>query len=521
MILSLDSIDKMEKNNFEIVKEYLKIKLDKNLNITEEKINEIFSIKKFIKESIKNINDLNICNVAFCTEIFKHEHDALLFFYKNDKYIILDIEVKKNSSKECAKNQVEEHIRFLTERLGQKKYKIYGVSYIIDKNKCFVLEIINLKNNRSKLISKKLSFISLLNKIIKKNFVYINDPLFVIKNMEGNINEIIQICNEKKIDITKGEEDLIEWIKIWIKSYDILVINANGGEGKTTILLNLFFNHFSDESSILFNNYRIQFQVNEEFSRIYNKKYFFYYPHESNHCLKKTFLFVDEAQRLTLEQIHDLKKNFKKIILFGDKHQYFDNKYTCDYENIDKILSEKFNYKCIYKNYSSDVGRRFSKNFLPLVKHILNSNKYRLPEIKNNYLKEKIFIYDNVEDFLNRFSQTQKNKKIFCQVDEASKICSLEEFKKYNFSELRGYKNPKFAFDTNYNEIGTVYNAFSFEINYNFVIVSSNKHKITNERHIFNELYTLFTRTKNELHILFLSNDLSHYCDTYNILQGK
>lgn len=507
MILSLDFINKLDNTNI--------FNINKS-SLTKAKLDELLDIRSFI-EKYFSLFSIAIKNISCFIELFKYEHDCLLFFRKKNKIIIINLEVKKNSTPSVIDEQIKSHLDFLARRLNKNTYKLYGLSYIKKIKYLSICEVKNLNNKGFRIFKKRKSLSFVLNKIIEEKFIYIEDPSIIIKSMEGDINQIIDVCKEKKISLTSGEKNITDWIKEKLSSKDLIIINANAGSGKTTILLNLFFEEYG-KYCVLFNNNRIQKLISEN-NLCYEKNEYFFY--KSDNCINKNIeiLLVDEAQRLNIKQINNLLLRFKKIIFFGDEYQVFDRKYDCNYgkELYQTLL---IRHSCSYKKYNSDTNRRFCRNFPTVIKHILNHDKYQLSNKISDTINsnESIFMYDEIDSFLNSYSLIEGNKKMFSELKFNSEIYKTESFYKNGFSALYGMNNPSFSFDNNFEEIGTVYNAFSFEIDYVFLIIKSDPKTIKSNKYIFNEIYTLATRIRKELHILFMNKNIEYFYKELSII---
>lgn len=513
MDISFKSLEKIaNSNNIKIINQYLTSKYKYKINIDKNKKNELNQLNEFFIKNI-DIHNLNIISVFLI--IFKYEHDAMLFFSKKQKIIIIDIEIKTNSSSEKAKLQIHEHLSFLGSRLDNTKYIIYGVSIIYDKLECKLYKYIA---KSKKIINCKNSLKDFINNLLQSNWTQLLNSNSIIKNMGGDISETIKICEDKIIKLSSAEDTLMNWIDNNIKDNDILVIDANGGVGKTTMLFHLFFDKYLDKSEILINNYRIKNQIKSNYE---SKKWFekiFFREDNINNINNFKILLVDEGQRLNLTQIIELSKKYEKLIIFGDQYQVFEDKYNCNYSNLPEILGE-LKIKSMYTKFCSDTNRRNSKDFPILIKNLLNDQKFKMPKKKIN-IGEKILIYDDWEDFYYSYSHQNLHKKMFAEINAQRNICSDSCISK-NFNELNGSNNPGFALNADFNSIGTVYNAFSFEIDSVYIIISSNLEAFTSNRYLFNEIYTLATRVKKELHILLYKKDIKNYCELSKKIKRK
>jgi len=236
-----------------------------------------------------------------------------------------------------------------------------------------------------------------------------------------------------------------------------------------------------------------------------------------NSNINDKICIIDECQRLSLDQIVQVAKKSKNLILFGDLEQSFmSNDLMCgkkDIENAIKELGKSTKLRPL------KTVKRFSNSASKAIECLTNYTDFIPDEKLHGY---KINIYYNESDFLNSYKNYKGTKKIFTTYNNKdNKIMKIATERFW----LAGWNYDNFATDyVNEDIIGNTLHAISFDVEHCYVYLPDLKIKeeqgkiyfINNSttdnektRKLHNELTILFSRGQLSLNIMV--NDLKTY----------
>ena len=484
------------------------------LNSDNESIKKFFNIKKYTNKKnnellsfikiIEKIPNSWKFNFYIFSEFFGYEYDIIFLLKDKKSSVNLYIFECKNKIDANNLNKNEKKIKEKMENLCKYAPDEININYVLIDSFSFV-KIFYKTCSLNKIKIEQVSINDLNDEFLDSKEI-IDGKHYLNEKCLNNFKKVENlIINNKNISIKEFSE-LFKDFKEILDHYDVIYYNLEAGVGKTHSIILLFYELLkNEEKDLLFLNHRFKCSYNQIFKYFFSNV--FYHINsviEKSYHKKIDILIVDEAQRLTIDQLHEIRKTYNKIILLGDSKQIFDNK-----EMDNDLLKNHNDIKFKEITFKKIKFLRFSKNFLNCVKCFLDNDKYKELMKKADFKNEKIYIYSNINKFLNKFDSIRDtSKRIFTEIKKQSHI--YKEYKilsDYGFQILDGKSSNDYPFNDNFiKHIGTVYNIFSFELNYNFVIISSSLNEVKRDKYIFGELYTILTRTKKELHILFLKN---------------
>lgn len=336
---------------------------------------------------------------------------------------------------------------------------------------------------------------------------------------------------KRKRDLLKNEEEKL-FQNLSYKNINNLIDNVNdnskklimikGGAGTgKTILSKYLFNKYLDENPLLI-------FLNKNFHSCYIEKNID--KLKENHLLDKirssirdlsdekieeTKLFIiDEAQRLGQRDLDILRKiliSNKKVILIGDDNQKINKQYDIGLNLIkDLIIKNNFLDKDAIFEWELKENFRFEEDDIRRIMYTFGLSKERPKTTKSNYV---LNIFNDSDAFFQKYFSDTDKKFLISTLSNYS-VYNINSFVIKRFSKDVAKKNKFFnisSLSDDFMHLNNLYfyncyHVISKEYFKNYLILPNDffEKNISNVYH--DEIYTLLTRTTNELNVL-IEND--------------
>ena len=492
---------------------------DKKVVITKREFVQIVSVLKKIIDNrgFSKLPDSQAFFINLSNSI--SEFDVLTILKEKEKNVIVDIEVKslqlesqrtivENKLIEQVINKIEEH---LPQMFIEDKYLVLG--YINDEYRCgFCAD--NAEDKTELTENDALNYLSGL---------YSNNQAALILQMSDKLSDIQNVYKKMKNGTFKMyavNKRNLEKINIALESKKVVMCLAKPGYGKTVLALSLFFNNQNTKLLIMNQKFYYTFSMSEYYSE---NRAFYGTDTFISHLDKDTIAIIDEAQRLSQTQLELIINNSKKVVIFGDPSQAFNE--------TDAFIDETMYEQAVCKNVGLDYeiiklksSIRYSEEVDRALKYLYDrrAEKRDLRKLRNF----KIAIYNAEDEFFREYNNMQENKKIYkmytsptlyetivVDVDGGTFTYALAPKELWSFAvignlPLYGHTHHAISFDAE--------NVYLYLDN----LVYSERRKTPISRDIdeeddikykkcLNELEILLTRARKSLHIYV--NDLKVY----------
>lgn len=431
--------------------------------------NDINSILKLIKNL--NPHNLKDYNLSYIIKRMDKELDVV----KIDKNTIINIEMKKKikDTQQCIDNY----------KIFSKFYpnhQIYIYCYTAESNTIHILDpnqnLLKLSNFTE--LNSKLDLIP-KGDLLEINFevqpVYKDSPFF--------LNDNYFLSNSQKTtkrNIKKSQAKTI-------------VVKGRAGVGKSLLALDLYKEYLSQKNTV----YLCPFKKDDIIDIKLRDKYLIQTVRDFR-TTKMMFdcIIVDEAQRLSALDIEELEKRCQQLILFGDLFQNIDGENALKkYIDIKKDI-DIFNMHQIIR--TDDTFETFAREILNMPKTSKKSD-FDPTKIKIKYPKEVT-------------STEIKTHVYLTQVVKGDSKCDINCPNKY--CEYYCEHCPKFL---------TTYDVISLEYPKTLLYLCQSYYLKDNEIYgnesvfrgdLKGNLYSLITRTVDELIVVVDNEDLYNYLQT-------
>lgn len=492
---------------------------DKNVSITKREFIQIISVLESIieKRGFSKLPDSQLFFVNFSNSI--SEFDVLIILKDKGGNVIVNIEVKslhgvvekeevKTKLKKQVINKVDEH---LPQMFIEDKYMVLG--YIDNEyNYGFFKE--NDKNKKELTENEALNYLSEL---------HFNGQANLILQMSDKLSDIQNVYRKMKNGTFKMyaiNKRILEKINNALQIKQVIMCLAKPGYGKTVLALDLFFNNPRTKLLILNQKFYYTFSMTEYYS---HNRAFYGTDAFIEHLEEDTVAIIDEAQRLSKSQLKSIIDNSKKVIIFGDTSQAFNE----TDEFIDEVTYEEAVRNCVDEDYEIIKLKnpiRYSDEVDRALKYLYDrrAEKRDLRKLRNF----KIAVYNAEDEFFKEYNSIQGNKKIYkmytsptlyknivVDVNGGTFTYSLAPKDVWNFAVLGniplfGHTHHAISFDSE--------NVFLYLDN--LVYSEERKSPVANNINVeddekykkyLNELEILLTRARKSLHIYV--NDLKSY----------
>ncbi|AKX34083.1 hypothetical protein SLITO_v1c04300 [Spiroplasma litorale] len=383
-------------------------------------------------------------------------------------------------------------------------FEIIGIAYLHDLKKEIAdkkkLNINNndwiVKDNKLKFFFKneKIEFSKYLSNLFKdaKRSEFIND-YEKTKYLRGykTTSVLKNKINDKEIILTDKQVKIAKEIKTVVKAPDnnkkLFIIEGDAGTGKTIFLYYLFLyfkniNKYKDVSYIMARNHTYVKNVNAHLAEGYKFKPSSYI--EKKFKKQNQIMLLDEAQRITMNQIIKAMEYSKAVILCMDEKQKINSRDNVTKKWIINQFKEKYPDGTCFE-YKLDNKIRFLNNieYISMVDSLFSESDNYI-----NNLKSNIKLFNNqskMHQELIELASSNKNLAIKAfSVDDNDKLFEVN------------WLNSHYRM----NEIASIYYVHGLEVDYVIIYLSKNI-KINNCNYISfknkiktNRLRTLLTR---------------------------
>lgn len=513
--------------------------------IHNNKIKEIKNIKESIHNLFKEIG--SCCDISKFDFEYTYKYKMIneeyefdsIFIIKNKNWInIFIFEFKDYSTYDwyiLSNDHCENNLRKKRNQIESFKKDILNKSNVNNINFYFIFsyKYDNSFHYKFEKISKNIKGLSFeqFQKIFKNirnnknhshiNYLYINKLI----NRAKDVNSIIEILLNKKNNIIENEHEISNINHKLNEGVNLFMFEGEAGTGKTILACNLFIsflNKQNDAMLFLINKNLLKElkQTIDKENKNVSSKILWHSEDFENYLRKininrKTYIFIDEAQRLNKENVKLIKKLIpnKNIIffLFGDERQkiYFTDigyKELIESRNKTNLYSTK-----LTKYFRIDENTHRSIDFIFFNK---KSNKEIL-------YTENINIFNDSKTFFQNYKKNKSTKALttiqFAEKQNFDQILKINGFSeatknlndRYLFLHNKEYLKNKYfyAFDVISREIENIYifvpDFIKIDEKNNLYV----DYPIDNSyKHILlNQLYVLLTRGKNKINV-FINN---------------
>lgn len=437
--------------------------------ITKFDKNDINSILKLIENL--NPDNLKDYNLSYVIKRMDKELDIV----KINKNTIINIEMKKKIKdvQQC----IDNYKIFST---FYPKHQLYIFCYTADNNTIHILDqkqnILKLSNFQE--LNSKLALIP-KGDLLEINFEV--EPVY--KDATHFLNDNYFLSNSQKTTKERIKKSLAKAI----------IIQGRAGVGKSLLALDLYKEYVSKKRTV----YLCPFKKDDIIDIKLRDKYLIQTVRDFRTTKKKyTCIIVDEAQRLSSNDIKELEKRCEQLILFGDLSQNIDGEN--DLEEYLKSQKDRdiFNMHQIIR--TDDTFETFARDILNMPQ-TLKKNDFDPKKIKIKFPQE--VTPEEIKSHVYLTPVVKSDSK--CNLNCPHKYCDY-------------YSEHCPMFFTTYDVISLEY---SKTILYLCQSYSLKDNTIYGNENVFRgdlkgNLYSLITRTVDELIVVVDKKDLYNYLNS-------
>jgi DUF2075 family protein len=369
------------------IKEFLSLNTDgiiKLLKTPQSSISEINSWKNSLEELKKVLKGLEDFEILLEYKL-PNSPERIDVVIVGKKVIFIELKQWSENNCEILNNKlilVNKKVR-LNPYLQVKGYKEHFLLHTDFKRE--IVPIVFLHNFNGKIYGENIFYKNDYDKLnsFLKNILEIPDKFeYKIKPSKKLIEVITEIEKGFKLSTTQ-QETAYKALNI-IKHKKNLLVKGIPGSGKSVVALNLHFYLIKRSLKSVYITKNATPRV--VYESVFGKNGYRLSFHSPNTFQHGDVAIVDEAHRLTKDQIEKIVKNSSSAIFFYDKRQVV----SCDdigdeiYEFVDEVVELKEEFRC-----------SASSEFLKWVDYILYEDKK--PDNKIGY---DFQIFDNIDDFV-------------------------------------------------------------------------------------------------------------------------
>lgn len=467
----------------------------------EEFYNLLDAFNMFDKKLFLNCSDEYLFVFNYSTDVT--EMDIVTVMSMDGEPIFIDVEIK-NGRYDIVSKSIDEQIEkrkndHLPQLIKNSKYITIG---IINNN---FYEAYFYNGNNHEKISEEKCLTNLFEKLVE--FESVDEYLIKFSDM-ASIAKVCKDIRNKEYHFYEETNKIYSNLCQKINENKAVFIYGNAGTGKSVLALRFFFEN--ETSKLLVLNSKLYFALDlggryyfEDKSMINSKD--FISSIDSN-----SLAIVDEAQRLSLDEIETIIKKSKVALFFGDNRQAWRSGNTLKSSKELKKYFTELGYNVSEKTLTK--SRRYSDEVNMALNFLTSKDSKFDGFIPNNY---KINVFYDEAKFINEYDNVSGLKKIFVPAYDVNGSIKLNN----RVFERASKTDDNFSLMQGYNGLyGTTYHALSFDVEHNFVylpktnvvkfdkkyfLFSETKEKnIENIDLYLNELNILFTRGRKSLNIL-------------------
>lgn len=479
--------------------------------------NLLNAFSKFDDLIFKKCSDENLFVFNYSTDVT--EMDIVTVMTLSGEPVFIDVEVKNGDVKEVSKkinDQIEKRKNeHLPQLIKDSKYITIGII----NNDFYEAYYFDGKQH------KKITDITELSNLFSDLAEYAAVGQYLIQF--SDIASIAKVCKDIRDKTYHFYEDtnrVYNNLLLKINDYKGIFVYGNAGTGKSVLALRFLFE--LENSKILIMNSKFYYSLDLGGHLYYESKTTFQTRTFIDSLKENDIAIVDEAQRLSCDDMQEIMDKCKVAIFFGDSRQAWHDSNTLEDANSLKKYFKDLGYSIYSKVLTK--SRRYSDEVNQALDFLSKPNsKIDVPNL-NNY-SINLFYDENM--FIKEYDRVSGLKKIFVPVNDVYGDITLSNRK----FERAGRSDDKFSLLAGLyeNYYGTTYHALSFDVDYSFVYLPEtivikqdrrnflySKSKEKNARDIqlyMNELNILFTRGKKSLNIY--AKDIETYLYLNNKLQ--